>query len=166
MNLSDVNRGIHTNKSRKRLGRGPGSGQGKTAGRGHKGQKSRNGYWAPVTFEGGQMPLVRRVPKRGFNNRWALLVAVVNIGDLEERFQAGEEVNGETLKAKDLAKGRYDVLKVLGDGELTKSLKITAHRFSATAAEKIEKAGGQMVVLPAKAPVVKNKMGSSKKSKR
>jgi large subunit ribosomal protein L15 len=90
----------------------------------------------------------------------------VNIGDLEERFQAGEEVNGETLKAKDLAKGRYDVLKVLGDGELTKSLKITAHRFSATAAEKIEKAGGQMVVLPAKAPVVKNKMGSSKKSKR
>ena len=72
MNLNDVNRGVHKNKSRKRLGRGPGSGQGKTAGRGHKGQKSRAGYWSPVTFEGGQMPLVRRVPKRGFHNRWAL----------------------------------------------------------------------------------------------
>ena len=85
MNLNDVNRGVHKNKSRKRLGRGPGSGQGKTAGRGHKGQKSRAGYWSPVTFEGGQMPLVRRVPKRGFNNRLALSVAVVNLGDLEER---------------------------------------------------------------------------------
>jgi large subunit ribosomal protein L15 len=164
MNLQDVNQGVHTNKSRKRLGRGPGSGQGKTAGRGHKGQKSRNGYWAPVTFEGGQMPLVRRVPKRGFTNRWALTVAVVNVSDLEERFAAGEEVNAETLKAKDLAKGRYDVLKVLGDGALTKSLKITAHQFSRTATEKIQQAGGQMVVLPAKAPVVKNKQ-KIKKSK-
>ena len=74
MNLNDVHRGVHKNKSRKRLGRGHGSGQGKTAGRGHKGQKSHNGYWAPVTFEGGQMPLVRRVPKRGFHNRFALSV--------------------------------------------------------------------------------------------
>ena len=164
MNLNDVNRGVHTNKSRKRLGRGPGSGQGKTAGRGHKGQKSRNGYWAPVTFEGGQMPLVRRVPKRGFTNRWALCVAVVNLSDLEERFAAGEEVNADTLRAKDLAKGRYDVLKVLGDGALTKPLKITAHRFSRTATEKIQQAGGEIVLLPAKAPVVKNKQ-KAKKSK-
>jgi large subunit ribosomal protein L15 len=156
MNLNDVNRGIHRNKSRKRLGRGPGSGHGKTAGRGGKGQSARAGYWTPVTFEGGQMPLVRRTPKRGFNNRWALTVAVVNVGDLELRYKAGEEVNGKTLAARNLAKGRYDLLKILGTGELTKSLKICAHQFSATAKEKIEKAGGQIVVLPGKAPVVKN----------
>jgi large subunit ribosomal protein L15 len=157
MNLNDVNRGVHKNKSRKRLGRGPGSGQGKTAGRGHKGQKSRAGYFAPATFEGGQMPLIRRVPKRGFNNRWALTVAVVNLCDLENSFQAGEEVTRDTLKTKNLAKGRYDMLKVLGDGELTKGLKVVAHKFSRTAVEKIQQAGGQVVVLPGKAPVVKNK---------
>jgi large subunit ribosomal protein L15 len=157
MNLNDVHRGIHRNKARKRLGRGIGSGQGKTAGRGHKGQRARAGYWAPVTFEGGQMPLVRRVPKRGFNNRWAPIVATVNVGDLEQRFQAGEEVNAKSLKTKNLAKGRYDLLKVLGRGELTKSLKITAHQFSASAKEKIEKAGGQMIVVPGKAPVKNSK---------
>ena len=165
MNLNDVHRGVHKNKSRKRLGRGHGSGQGKTAGRGHKGQKARAGYWAPVTFEGGQMPLVRRVPKRGFHNRFALAVAVVNLGDLESRFQAGEEVNPQTLKAKNLAKGAFDVLKVLGDGQLTKGLKVTAHRFSRTAAEKIQQAGGQVVVLPGKAPVVKNKQKTKKEQK-
>ena len=156
MNLGDVNRGIHRNKSRKRLGRGPGSGHGKTAGRGGKGQSARAGYWTPATFEGGQMPLVRRVPKRGFNNRWADSVAIVNVGDLEKRFKVGEEVNAATLKVRNLVKGQYDVLKVLGNGELTKSLKISAHQFSASAKEKIEKAGGQIVVLPGKAPVVKN----------
>ncbi len=114
MNLNDVHRGVHKNKSRKRLGRGHGSGQGKTAGRGHKGQKSRNGYWAPVTFEGGQMPLVRRVPKRGFHNRFALSVAVVNLADLETRFQAGEEVNPQTLKSKGLAKGAFDAAEGAG----------------------------------------------------
>jgi large subunit ribosomal protein L15 len=156
MNLSEVNRGVHKNKSRKRLGRGPGSGHGKTSGRGGKGQSARAGYWTPATFEGGQMPLVRRVPKRGFNNRWALTVVTVNVGDLEKRFSNGEEVNPETLSKKNMAKGRYDVLKILGDGELIKPLKISAHQFSASAKEKIEKAGGQMVVLPGKAPVVKN----------
>ena len=156
MNLGDVNQGIHRNKSRKRLGRGPGSGHGKTAGRGGKGQSARAGYWTPATFEGGQMPLVRRVPKRGFNNRWADYVAIVNVGDLEKRFKAGEEVNAATLKVRNLVKGQFDVLKVLGNGELTKSLKISAHQFSASAKEKIEKAGGQIVVLPGKAPVVKN----------
>jgi large subunit ribosomal protein L15 len=161
MNLNDVHRGIHRNKSRKRLGRGIGSGQGKTAGRGHKGQKARAGYFSPVTFEGGQMPLVRRVPKRGFHNRWAPIVATVNVGDLEKRFQNGDEVDAQALKTKNLAKGRYDVLKVLGNGELTKSLKITAHQFSASAKEKIEKAGGQMIVLPGKAPV-KNKKKEQK----
>jgi large subunit ribosomal protein L15 len=155
MNLNDVHHGIHRNKSRKRLGRGPGSGHGKTAGRGGKGQSARAGYWTPVVFEGGQMPLVRRVPKRGFNTRWALTVAAVNVGDLEKRFQAGEEVNRDTLKARNLVKGQYDVLKILGNGELTKALKISAHQFSASAKEKIEKAGGQITVLPGKKPVVK-----------
>ena len=107
------------------------------------------------------MPLVRRIPKRGFNNRWALSVAVVNVGDLEERFETGDDVNLETLKAKSLAKGRFDVLKILGDGPLTKKLKVAAHRFSKSAREKIEQAGGEVILLPGKAAVVKNKQGSS-----
>jgi large subunit ribosomal protein L15 len=142
---------------KKRIGRGPGSGHGKTSTRGSKGQGSRSGYSSMRVFEGGQMPLVRRIPKRGFNNRFALTVTVVNLGDLDAKFTSGEEVTPETLKAKSLAKGGYDVLKVLGNGELTKNLKISAHRFSRSALEKIEKAGGQAVVLPGKAPVVKNK---------
>ena len=157
MNLNDVHRGIRKHKKRKRLGRGIGSGHGKTCGRGHKGQRSRAGHSVHPTFEGGQMPLVRRIPKRGFNNRWAQVVAIVNVGDLEERFDDGAEVTQESLKSKNLAKGRYDELKVLGEGELTKKLKISAHRFSKSAVEKIQKAGGEAVVLPGKKPVVKNK---------
>ena len=157
MNLNDIHRGIKKYKSRKRVGRGPGSGHGKTCGRGHKGQGSRAGFSMHPTFEGGQMPLVRRIPKRGFNNRWALTVAIVNVGELDKRFAEGDEVNIETLKAKNLAKGSFDVLKVLGDGELTKKLKVSAHRFSKSAREKIETVGGETVVLPGKAPVVKNK---------
>jgi large subunit ribosomal protein L15 len=157
MNLNDVHRGIRKHKKRKRLGRGTGSGHGKTCGRGSKGQRSRAGWSRHPTFEGGQMPLVRRIPKRGFHNRWALTVAVVNVGDLEERFQPDDDVNPESLKAKNLAKGRCDLIKILGDGPLTKKLKVSAHRFSKSAREKIEKAGGQVVVLPGKAPVVKNK---------
>ena len=160
MNLNDVHRGIKKYKARKRVGRGIGSGHGKTCGRGHKGQGSRAGFSVHPTFEGGQMPLVRRIPKRGFNNRWALTVAVVNIGELDKRFAEGDEVNIETLKAKSLAKGSFDVLKVLANGELTKKLKVSAHRFSKSAKDKIEKAGGEIVVLPGKAPVVKNKMKS------
>jgi len=99
------------------------------------------------------MPLVRRVPKRGFNNRWGLRVAVVNVGQIEGAFAAGEEVSLEALAAKNLARGRFDVLKVLGDGELKKKLKVSAHRFSKSAQEKIEKAGGECVVLPGKTPV-------------
>jgi len=104
------------------------------------------------------MPLVRRVPKRGFNNRWAESVAIVNLASLEKHFESGEEVSPETICDKGLVKGDYDVLKVLGCGELSKPLKIVAHRFSRSATEKIEKAGGQAVVLPGKKPVVKNKM--------
>ena len=157
MNLNDVHRGIQKNKKRKRLGRGIGSGHGKTCGRGHKGQRSRAGHSVHPTFEGGQMPLVRRIPKRGFNNRWAQVVAIVNLGQLEDRFDDGDEVTPEMLKTRNLAKGRYDELKVLGDGELTKKLKISAHRFSQSALEKIQQAGGEAVVLPGKKPVVKNK---------
>lgn len=158
MNLNDVNRDIHTNKAKRRVGRGPGSGHGKTATRGSKGQGSRAGYSSQRVFEGGQMPLVRRIPKRGFNNRYAESVFAVNLDVLDRNFAAGEEVTPETLKSKQLIRGSYDQLKVLGNGELTKTLKISAHRFSQTAREKIEKAGGEAVVLPGKAPVVKNKM--------
>lgn len=157
MNLNEVNRGIRKHKARKRLGRGKGTGQGKTAGRGHKGQGARAGWTSLPTFEGGQMPLIRRVPKRGFHNRFADTVAIVNVADLEAAFSAGEEVNVETLHAKKLARGQFDVLKVLGDGELTKALKVSAHRFSRTAMEKIQQAGGEATVLQVRAPVVKNK---------
>jgi large subunit ribosomal protein L15 len=157
MILNDVHRGVHKNKARKRLGRGIGSGQGKTAGRGHKGQGSRAGTSRISIFEGGAMPVVRKVPKRGFNNRWAIRVAAVNVGALETNFAAGEEVTPEALTAKNLTKGRFDELKLLGDGTLTKKLKVSAHRFSKTATEKIEKAGGKAIVLPGKEPVVKNK---------
>jgi len=152
MNLNDVHRGIRRNKKRKRIGRGTGSGHGKTSGRGHKGQGSRAGASNHPTFQGGAMPLVRRVPKRGFNNRWAKSVVVVNLGQIDQAFAAGEEVTPEALNEKNLAKGRFDVLKVLGDGELTKKLKVSAHRFSKTAIEKIQQAGGEMVVLAGRVP--------------
>jgi len=99
------------------------------------------------------MPLVRRIPKRGFNNRWALRVAVVNLGQIDKSFEAGEEVTLDALAARNLAKGNFDLLKVLGDGELTKKLNISAHRYSKSAVAKIEKAGGKAVVLPARTPV-------------
>jgi large subunit ribosomal protein L15 len=162
MNLEDVHRGIKKNKKRKRVGRGPGSGHGKTSGRGHKGQGQLAGWTAPMVFEGGRTPLIRRVPKRGFNNSWAKLVFAVNVGDLETLFASGDEVTGDALRERGLAKGRYDLLKILGDGELSKKLKVSAHRFSKTALEKITKAGGEAIVLPALAPVVANKMKTKK----
>ncbi len=165
MILNDVHRGIKKHKKRKRIGRGPGSGHGKTSGRGHNGQGSRSGSSSHPTFQGGAMPMVRRVPKRGFNNRWGLSVAVVNLGQIDQAFSAGEEVTLETLAAKNLAKGRFDILKVLGDGELSKKLKIAAHRFSKSAAEKIEKAGGELVVLAGKTPV-KEKQRAARREKK
>ena len=158
MNLNDVNRGVHGAKPRKRLGRGIGSGQGKTAGRGHKGQWSHNGVSFSPIFQGGASPLVRRIPKRGFNNSWAKVVAVINLGDLNDSFKSGDHVSPESLAAANLVKGAYDELKILGNGEVTKKLKLSAHRFSKTAAEKIAGAGGEAIVLPGPAPVVKNKM--------
>lgn len=153
MKLNEVNSGIHKHKKVRRVGRGPGSGRGKTSTRGGKGQRARAGYKALPTFQGGTTPLVRRVPKRGFHNRFALLIGAVNVADLEKSFAAGEEVNPETLRAKGLLKHRYDELKILGTGELTKSLKVAAHRFSDSAREKIEKAGGEVAVLPGRRAV-------------
>jgi large subunit ribosomal protein L15 len=155
MILSDVNSGIHKHKKRKRVGRGPGSGHGKTSGRGHKGQGALAGWSAPPIFEGGASPLIRRIPKRGFNNPWGKTVVAVNVGDLDAAYKNGEEVTIASLRAKHLAQGRFDEVKILGDGELTKKLQVTAHRFSQSALAKIEKAGGKAVVLPGKKPVVK-----------
>jgi large subunit ribosomal protein L15 len=163
MNINEANRGIQKHKARKRLGRGIGSGQGKTAGRGHKGAGSRAGNSGSAVFEGGQMPLVRRIPKRGFTNQWAESVAIINVGDLEELFEAGADVTPESLKSRQIVRGQYDLLKVLGHGELSKSLKISAHRFSKQALEKIQKAGGEVKLLPGKKPVVKNKQRSARK---
>ena len=101
--------------------------------------------------------MVRRVPKRGFNNKFALTVMTVNVGQLNAVFSDGDEVTPETLKEHSIAKSRYDVLKILGEGEVTKKLKVSAHRFSGSAAEKIAKAGGEVVILPGKKPVVKFK---------
>ncbi|MEL7496206.1 MAG: 50S ribosomal protein L15 [Planctomycetota bacterium] len=163
MIINEVHEGIQKFKKRKRIGRGPGSG-GKTSGRGHKGQRSRAGHSQHPTFQGGAMPMIRRIAKRGFNNKFALKIGEVNVADLEANFEAGEEVTPETLKTKALANYRYDVLKVLGKGEITKKLTVSAHRFSKSAREKIEKAGGTVVELPGKKPVVKNKQKSAKKS--
>jgi len=157
MRLHDVNRGIKANKKRRRIGRGPGSGHGKTSGRGHNGQRSRSGWGHGATFQGGAMPLVRRVPKRGFNNKFALTIATINIGDISAAYAAGEEVNPDTLREKSLVKSRYDQLKILGDGEIDKKLKISAHRFSKSAVEAIEKAGGEVVVIPGPVAVEEKK---------
>ncbi len=161
MNLDQVHHAIHKHKRPKRVGRGPGSGHGKTSGRGHKGQGQLSGWTQHPAFEGGQMPLSRRIPKRGFNNRWAKVVKHVNVGDLEQVFDDGDQVTPEALAACNLAKGRYDVLKILGDGTLTKKLTVSAHRFSKSAEEKIRQAGGQVVVLPGPSPVVKGQKRST-----
>lgn len=143
MILNDVQTGIQPRKPRKRIGRGVGSGHGKTSGRGHKGFFSRSGSSTRRGFQGGQMPLFRRVAKRGFsNNQFAAEVAVVNVGLLGENFETGSEVTPELLVAKGLVATRFDEVKVLGDGELTVSLKVVAHRFSASAEAKIVAAGG------------------------
>lgn len=163
MKIHDVNAGITKFKRRKRLGRGTGSGLGKTSGRGHKGQYSRAGHSQHVTFQGGAMPMFRRIPKRGFNNKFALKVGEVNIEDLEKAFAAGEEVTPESLREKNLANYRYDILKILGNGDLSKKLKVSAHKFTKSAREKIEKAGGEIVELVRAKPVVKNKMKPKQK---
>jgi large subunit ribosomal protein L15 len=166
MNLAEVNRGIQKHKKKKRVGRGGGSGHGKTSGRGHKGQGQLAGWSAPAIFEGGTSPLVRRLPKRGFHNAFAKTVVAVNVGDLNELYENGDEVTLDSLRQKDLAKGRYDQLKILGDGELTKKLNISAHRYSASALEKIKKAGGEANLLEVGQPAAKAKPAGKGKSKK
>ena len=138
MKLHDLSPAKGSRRPSKRVGRGPGSGNGKTAGKGHKGQKSRSGYSRRLGFEGGQMPLIRRVPKRGFTNIFRQEVAVVNVRDLGD-FEG--EITPETLLEKGLVRRGLEV-KILGDGEVSSALTVKAHRFSKTAREKIEAAGG------------------------
>ncbi len=135
-------------KKKKRKGRGIGSGLGKTAGKGMKGQKARNpGDFGKLGFEGGQTPLYRRIPKRGFINKWAKSVAVINVSALGERFDAGATVDLDALRGAGLLKRNVDIVKILGNGELDKALTVKVHAFSASAKEKIEKAGGTAEVL-------------------
>ena len=129
-----------------RKGRGPGSGNGKTAGKGHKGQNARSGGGVRPGFEGGQIPLYRKLPKRGFNNKFATNYAIVNVSALEV-FENGAVVDMEALLAKKIIRKSLDGLKILGNGELTKSLTVKANIFSATAKEKIEAAGGKTEVV-------------------
>jgi len=143
MKLHELSPAKGSKRARKRIGRGPGSGTGKTAGRGHKGQRSRSGYSQRLGFEGGQMPLTRRVPKRGFTNIFRVRYQVVNLARLTEL--AGE-VTPELLVEKGLVRSGHPV-KVLGDGEISTALKVQAHKFSSSARAKIEAAGGSCEVL-------------------
>jgi large subunit ribosomal protein L15 len=141
MELSNLKPKKGARHAKKRVGRGPGSGHGKTSSRGEKGQKSRSGYSGKRGFEGGQMPLHRRLPKRGFTNIFKKDYAVVNVSDLE-RFDSGASVDEAMLRQAGLVKGSHDGVKVLGDGELSKKLTVSATKFSKSAREIIEKAGG------------------------
>ena len=165
MDLTSVSNGVEKRKLKRRVGRGIGSGQGKTAGLGSKGQYASAGARLPSgLFEGGQMPLYRRFPKRGFNQAtWQKSFAIVNVGDLEA-FDPDSIVNMTALKAKRLVVGTFDGVRVLGDGELTRKLTVKANHFSKSAEEKIKKAGGTCEILPGPRPVKRNKMGSKKKA--
>ena len=146
MSLNNLRPPKGATHAKKRVGRGQGSGNGKTAGRGHKGAQSRSGYHFKRGFEGGQMPLHRRVPKRGFHNIFREEYEVVNLDTLEERFDAGVDVTVELLRERGLV-GRSGRVKVLGRGEISKALTVHAHKFSGTAADKIAAAGGKAEVL-------------------
>jgi large subunit ribosomal protein L15 len=140
--LNNLHAPAGSTHKKKRVGRGPGSGLGKTAGRGNKGQKSRSGYSAKIGFEGGQMPLQRRLPKRGFTNIFKKQWIEVSLSSLENSFAANEEVTPELMHERGvIAKGKRDIV-VLGTGDISKALKVSAHRFTKSAREKIEAAGG------------------------
>ncbi len=143
MILDDVHRGIQKRKARKRVGRGPGSGHGKTSTRGHKGFYSRSGNSYRLGYTGGQTPLARRIAKQGFNNRqFARLVAIVNVGVLDKTFEAGQTITVAALQERGLVKGAFEEVKILGNGELTKKLSVEAHQFSKSAEDKITSRGG------------------------
>ena len=147
MKLHELSPAAGSTKERKRIGRGAGSGQGKTAGKGHKGQKARAGRGMRPGFEGGQMPLQRRVPKRGFNNIFRTEMAIVNVAALEANYDAGEVVTIDSLIEKGLVKKVLDGVKVLGYGELSKALTVQANAISESAKQKIEAAGGKIEVI-------------------
>jgi large subunit ribosomal protein L15 len=146
MSLSNLRPPKGAKHSKKRVGRGQGSGNGKTAGRGHKGAKSRSGFKHKRGFEGGQMPLHRRVPKRGFHNLFRQEFDVVNLDTLAERFDAGVDVTPDLMRERGLV-GRDALVKILARGEISKALTVRAHKFSGKAAEKIAAAGGKTEVL-------------------
>ena len=160
MDLSTVHQGIRKRKRKKRVGRGPGSGHGKTASRGSKGQWASAGAKKPtVLFEGGQMQLFRRIPKRGFSHAtWDRIFHVVNVGVLDAAFQDGDTVDQEALKKAGLAKGPADGVRILGEGALTKKLVVKAHHFTKSASEKITARGGAAEVIPPPKKPVRNKM--------
>ena len=147
MSLHNLRKPKGSTHSKKRVGRGQGSGNGKTAGRGHKGAQSRSGYHFKRGFEGGQMPLHRRVPKRGFHNPTRVEYDVINLDTLAERFDAGAVVTPETLRGAGLLPGTRNPVKVLARGELSKALTVRVHKFSGKAAEKIAAAGGHAEAL-------------------
>ena len=142
MNLNDLKPPKGAKHAKKRVGRGEGSGSGVTAGRGHKGQKSRSGYQHKRGFEGGQMPLQRRVPKRGFFNPFRVEYAVVNLDTLCERFEAGTEITPELLRERGVVRSNAKLVKVLARGDIETTLTVKAHKFSQKAAEMIAAAGG------------------------
>ena len=147
MRLHDSRPNPGSRKRRKRVGCGESSGHGKTSGRGNKGQRARSGGAIRPGFEGGQMPLHRRLPKKGFNNtEFRDTIAIVNLSDLESCFETGETVNEATLREQGLVRGRIDAIKILGDGEITHKLTVVADKISVSAKEKIEKAGGSFAI--------------------
>ncbi len=145
MDLGSLKPADGATKKRKRVGRGPGSGHGKTSCRGHKGQKSRSGAKHRAWFEGGQMPLQRRLPKRGFTNIFRKEFAIVNVGDLE-RLKL-DKITPENLIESRLVSKKRQAIKILGNGEVNKALEVSAHAFAQSAVEKLEKAGGKAIVL-------------------
>ncbi len=147
MKLNELKPALGSVKSPRRLGRGSGSGLGKTSGKGHKGAKARSGGGKRPGFEGGQMPLVRQLPKRGFTNIFAKEYAVVNVGTLEERFEAGAEITAQLLAEKRIIRDAACAVKILGNGDLTKKFSVKAAKFTASAKEKIEAAGGTAEVI-------------------
>jgi large subunit ribosomal protein L15 len=147
MDLSNLKPAERSKKERKRVGRGHGTGQGTQAGRGHKGAQSRSGYKRKRGFEGGQMPLHRRVPKRGFHNEFRTEYAVVNLDTLAERFDAGTVITPDLLRERGLIRSARQPIKVLARGDIAKQLTVKAHKFSGKAAEKIAAAGGATEVL-------------------
>jgi large subunit ribosomal protein L15 len=146
MDLSTLSPAPGATKGRKRLGRGPGSGQGKTAGKGHKGRGARSGGNTPPGYEGGQMPLQRRLPKRGFHNIFRREYSIVNLGQLDGRFDAGAVVDAAALRAQGLVRGPARPIKILAKGSLSKPLTVKADKFSAAAAQQLQAAGGSAEV--------------------